>query len=131
MTDANSDNRIWMTPMLNSIAEIAGERAAIILGREKAGQQIYIPNAMTPDHWLADLVGLDAASAMAAHYGSQKIVLPAALGGDKRRRAAAIAEMAEKGYSLNKIVRLTGLSRSTVQSHMKRHRPDSAQGSLF
>ncbi len=131
MSEHGADNRMWMTPMLNSIAEIAGEQAALLLGREKAGQQVYIPSTVTADHWLTDLVGIDAASAIAAHYGSQKIVLPAALSGDKRRRAAAIAEMTEKGYSLNKIVRLTGLSRSTVQSHMKRHRPDSAQGSLF
>lgn len=120
-----------MTPLLNRIADVAGERAAIILGREKAGERISIPNTMGADHWLAKLVGLDAALAMSASFGSQKIDIPPALGGDKRRRAVTIAQMIDKGYSINTIVRLTGVSRSTVKEHLKRQPRDDGQGTLF
>ena len=99
MTDL--PDRAYMTPLLNRIADVAGERAAVILGREKAGQQIYVPENATPDHWLSELIGLDAAKAMAVRWGSKHIVIPAALAGDKIRRATTIAEMLDKGYSIN------------------------------
>lgn len=124
-------DRAYMTPLLNRIADVAGERAAIILGREKAGQRISIPNRMPADHWLVDLIGPEAANAMAEKFGSQKIDIPPALGGDKRRRAMTIAQMIDKGYSINEIVRATGVSRSTVKDHMKKRPRDSRQGSLF
>ena len=124
-------DRAYMTPLLNRIADVAGERAAIILGREKAGQRISIPNSMPANHWLAELSGHDAAKAMAEKFGSQKIDIPPALGGDKRRRAMTIAQMIDKGYSINEIVRATGVSRSTVKEHLKKRPRDDRQGSLF
>lgn len=124
-------DRAYMTPLLNRIADVAGERAAIILGREKAGQRISIPNTMPVDHWLAELIGIEAANAMAEKFGSQKIDIPPALGGDKRRRAMTIAQMIDKGYSINEIVRATGVSRSTVKEHLKKRPRDDRQGSLF
>lgn len=124
-------DRAYMTPLLNRIADVAGERAAIILGREKAGLQIYIPEKVSADHWLVEMIGLQAAAAMSEKFGSQKIDIPPALGGDKKRRAAAIAEMIDKGYSINKIVSLTGVSRSTVKEHLKKRPRDDRQGTLF
>lgn len=129
MADYSAD-RAWMTPLLNKIADIAGERAAVLLAKEKPGQQIYIPEFVTPDHWLTQLVGMDAAKALAAVYGSRKIILPVALNSDQRRRATAIAELLDKGYSINAIVRMTGVSRTTVREHAKR-KGDDRQGSLF
>lgn len=130
MTDAPPPDRAWFTPLLNRIADVAGERAALILGREKAGQQVYIPERITADHWLAELVGRDAAQAIAEKWGSQHIVIPAALGGDRYRRTAAIASLIEKGYSNNDIVRLTGVSLRTVTYHRSRS-TDDRQGELF
>lgn len=123
-------DRAWFTPLLNRIADVAGERAALLLGREKAGQQIYIPSKITCDHWLAELVGLEAATALSEIWKDQKIVLPRSLDGQLRDRAATIAEMHNKGYSLNTIVRLTGLSRTTVRTHVGRLK-DDRQGNLF
>lgn len=124
-------DRAYMTPLLNRIAEVAGERAAVILGREKAGQQIYIPENTAPNHWLSELIGVDAAKAMAAKWGSKHIVIPAALAGDKIRRAATIAELLDKGYSINEIVRETGVSFNTVRNHAKKRPRDDRQGELF
>lgn len=126
-------DRAWFTPLLNRIADVAGERAALLLGREKAGQQIYVPGTVKPGHWLAELVGPDAASALAEHFGDKLILIPQALSGEKRRRANTIAQLADKGYSIGKIVQLTGLSRSTVAQHVQRHRAntDDPQGNLF
>lgn len=127
MVDRSAD-RAWLTPLLNRIAEAGGERAALILGREKAGQEIYIPARISESHWLAELVGLEAARAIAEVYGGQNIVLPPALGGAKRRRAALLAEMIRRGYSVNQITRETGLARSTVYEHRSKAGDDTQTG---
>lgn len=129
----SQDDRPWMTPLLNRFADVAGVEAALTIGRAKAGQEISIPRKSPPGHWLHELVGAEAAEKIVAAFKDQKFTLPAALNGAKRQRAAAIAEMADKGYSLSKIVHLTGLSRSTVRVHLSRLdvKPNSRQGELF
>jgi DNA-binding NarL/FixJ family response regulator len=106
-------DRSWLSPLLNEIAEVAGERAAIILAREKACQRIYIPKTLPGDHWLIKLVGDEAAYKIAKRFAGHLDIAPA-LGGQKRRRRMAIAEMTENGWSIRKISKSIGISRSTV-----------------
>lgn len=125
-------DRAWLTPLLNQIADVAGVEAAIAIGQSKAGQQIYIPEKVTPDHWLTALVGLDAARKISAEFGSRHIIIAPAMAGAKRKRAALIADLIEKGYSTNEITRITGVARSTVMEHRAKRPPkDDPQGSLF
>lgn len=131
MTDSVLSDRAWFTPLLNRIADVAGERAAMILGVEKSGQQIYIPEKMAEDHWLARMIGLEPAAKMSVVWGSKHIDIPPALGGDRKRRASTIAQLLDKGYSINRIVQVTGVSRSTVREHSKKRPKDDGQGSLF
>lgn len=129
MVDRASD-RAWMPPLLNRIADIAGERAAILIGTEKACRKIHIPGRVGPKHWLAELVGLEAAQKIVEEFGSQNLVIPPALAGSKRQRARAIAELTGQGLSLNDVAAMVGVARSTVIEHRsKLKKPD--QGTLL
>lgn len=135
MTDLSSD-RPWFSPLLNKIAEVAGERAALILGRERACQSVFIPKFYRDGHWLPELVGEPAAKALILAFGGTELEIPPALSGQMRRRRHAIAELTEKGYSINHTTRLLGVSRTTVKNHRRRLRDDDSddeggQGSLF
>ncbi|SMH42248.1 helix-turn-helix domain-containing protein [Mesorhizobium australicum] len=127
-------DRSWFSPLLNRIADVAGVRAALMLGREKGCQTVYIPRRFGPQHWLPKLVGDDAAAALAKEFGGSKIDIPPALVGQKRKRRAAIAEMTENGYSIARITRALGVAKSTVKDHRRRLRgdeDDGPQGKLF
>lgn len=129
-------DRAWLTPLLNRIADAAGEKAALILAREKSAQKIYIPapSYIDGDHWLAVMVGLDEARAIAEEFGGHDIVLPPSIGGQKRKRADILAEMIAKGHSVNAITAATGVARSTVYDHRAKQKAspkDDKQGSLF
>ena len=113
-------DRVWLTPLLNRIADVAGEEAAIALGRARPGEYVYIPERVSAGHWLAEAVGLEAAEKIAVAFGPTKFEIPQALAGDKRRRAAAIADLIDKGYSTNAIARSLGVSRSTVAQHRRK-----------
>lgn len=130
--ETRDPDRAWFSPLLNKIAEIAGDRAALILGRDKACETIYVPRHFGPSHWLCKLVGEEAARALASEFGGSKLEIPPALNGQNRKRQAAIAQMTDKGYSINKITRSLGVARSTVKDHRRRmRRDDDDQGSLF
>lgn len=129
---SDQPDRLWLTPLLNKIAAVSSEDAALALGTQRAGQKIYIPEKVSADHWLAVLVGIEDAKAIAEAFGSQHLIIPAALAGAKRKRAALIAALIEKGYSTNEITRVTGVARSTVMEHRAKQGPkDDPQGSLF
>lgn len=129
MVDRLSD-RAWMPPLLNRIADVAGERAAILLGTEKACRKIHIPGRVGENHWLSELVGLAAAQKIVEHFGTQNLVIPPALAGSKRQRARAIAELSAQGLSLNEVAVMLGIARSTVIEHRsKLKKPD--QGTLL
>lgn len=125
-------DRAWLTPLLNEIADVAGVEAAITIGQVKAGQRIYIPEKVTREHWLASLVGYDSALKISEAFGSRALIIAPAMAGAKRKRAAVIADLIEKGYSANEITRITGVARSTVMAHRAKRPPkDDPQGSLF
>lgn len=124
MTDPHDVDQAWLSPLLNRIADVAGIRAALLLGREKACQTVYIPHRFGPKHWLPQLIGPDAALKLAGEFGGAKILIPPALAGQKRRRQRAIAEMTRKGYSINQTASSLGVARSTVNEHRRRLRDD-------
>ncbi|MBP0439455.1 hypothetical protein [Tianweitania sediminis] len=137
MTEQHDPDRAWLSPLLNRIADVAGVRAALLLGNEKACQTIYIPQRVNNEHWLPKLIGMEAARKLAADFGGMKIVIPPALVGEKRRRQRAIAEMTRKGYSISSTASSLGVARSTVNEHRRRlkepdgDRDDDEQGTLF
>ena len=112
--------RAWFSPLLNQIAEIAGDRAALLIGREKACQRVYIPKTITAGHWLIDLVGDEAAHKLAAALGPNHLDIPPALGGQMRRRRRAITEMTSNGWSINRISKALGIARSTVTDQRRK-----------
>lgn len=126
------EDRAWLSPLLNRIADAAGIRAALILGSEKGCQTVYIPHRFGPKHWLPKLIGMEAALKLAAEFGGSKLDIPPALVGEKRRRQRAIAEMTRKGYSINRTTASLGVARSTVKRHRQslRNQPED-EGSLL
>lgn len=124
--------RAWFSPLLNEIADVAGERAALLIGRDKACQRVYIPKTLAPDHWLIGLVGDEAALKIAARFGPAHLDIPPALGGQMRRRRRAITEMTRNGMSINQITRALGVARSTVTDQRRKlGRKDDRQPDLF
>lgn len=128
-----TDDRAWMTPLLREIAEIAGDEAAIALGREKACRRVHIPETVPEGHWLTMLCGQAAASAIADRYGGTDLFIAPALGGRQRFVSETIATMTDNGFTIDDIAHTLGIARSTVIDHRAKLRAarDSRQGDLF
>ena len=112
-----------LPPLLAELADIIGLEATMTLAEHHGGQRIAVPGKMKPDHWLAGLLGFEAATALSAYVtDGNRVHLdipygPAWTKADKWRRTA---EMIDKGKSANEIAQALGLTRRAVFDRKKR-----------
>ena len=131
MTDQLPE-RAWFSPLLNEIADVAGDRAALLIGREKACQRIRIPKSVRPGHWLPELVGEEAAAKIVKRYGDSHLDIPPALSGQMRRRRRDITEITLQVWPISRITKTLGIARSTVTDQRRKiARPSNQPPDLF
>lgn len=122
---------VALPQVVQELIEIAGADAAWALVREKGGQQIYLPGKVKQDHWLAKLVGLDAAEKICTFYragaSGGHLLIPMA---SAAQRQAAFGRAIESGGSNNRVAAELGVHERTVRRHRARIRDDK-QGNLF
>ena len=99
--------------VLAEIATVAGDDAALAVAEARGGTQVYIPPAPAPDHWLSELVGHDAALAIADRLtcgvGGMRVELPLGPKGQAARARAAVDRLIRAGeLSERDIARATG-----------------------
>lgn len=126
------------TGVLAEIAEVAGEAAALQLAHAKGGQErVYIPKPdyLAAGHWLVDLVGMEAAVAIAARLGGGHVEITMGTTVTRARKWAAMWSALASGKSGAVAARVAGLHQRTVRRHRNGHSggggDDGGQGSLF
>ncbi|MGJ5203604.1 helix-turn-helix domain-containing protein [Bradyrhizobium sp. HKCCYLR20261] len=133
--------------VLQEIADVAGEAAALKIAAQHGGRRVYFPSAdrlvaVDGEHyWLIDCVGHELARKICKHFEvdgrGQRIEIPLHVGGTYRQFVRQIAErlhqLEDEGKSSTEIARALGLTQRTVHRHRSRHRghKNKNQGSLF
>jgi hypothetical protein len=122
---------------LELIVELVGQGPALKLAAGKGGQRVYIPQTLDENHWLAKLIGIEAACILARHYSGELIVIPQGPSGTlaqvqrimRRRRSDGLA----RGMSANEVAAFSGYSvRHIYRSRAaERHDATRGQGDLF
>lgn len=113
------------------IERVAGKEAAIKLSRERGGRTIYTPYEIQEDHWLAELVGLEAARKICEHYrvgnAGARLLIPIAKQAMQRH---VMTEALEAGASASKAAEASGMHERSAYRNRRRIR-DQRQGKLF
>lgn len=135
--------------ILEEIAGVIGEVAALAIASRVGGRRVYIPAKMSfgnPDavegaHWLIEAVGFDNAVKLCAHFAvdgrGQRVDIPLHVGGTYKQMIRAIAERIHRydqdDLSAPAIVSKLGVTDRTVRRHRARHRgaKPSKQGKLL
>lgn len=123
--------------LLQEIADVVGEAAALAIASRAGGTRIYLPAQASDDHWLVQAVGRAAADKLCHHFAvdgrGQRLDIPLHVGGTFRQLTRAIAEAVHKmddgtEASSQQIARRFGVTQRTVHRHRARHRGDSRSG---
>lgn len=126
------DYRAQLPEVIADIAEVAGIDAAMAIAHAKGGHEVFIPAHAKPQpHWLAEIVGLDAAVKICDFYrvndNGTKLVIPMA---SAARRKEVWFKALQGDTPVNQIASQLGVHRRTVFRHIKQKKSDD-QGELF
>lgn len=115
--------------ILQEIADIVGEDAALAIAAARGGTQVYIPPEPPSDHWLCKLIGVALARALAAELTmgikGLRLELPLGPTGHAAQMRARVDAMIEAGASERDIAMAT---RYTIRA-IRRRRARLATGS--
>lgn len=110
------------TPEAERLARLIGPEAAFALIEAHGGVRIYVPGEVAP--WMVDLLGADAAAALAGEYGRGYLAVP--LG-----RVWRVLAYQARGMSYRAIARAVGCSESGVWRALDRYAVTNKQYDLF
>jgi hypothetical protein len=127
-----------LSGILGEIEEAAGLAVALQLASERGGREVYIPQpgSLTAEHWLVQLVGMEAAQKVAQRIGGGRVELPLGPAGGSRSKVwATIRQALSEGKSAPEAARLAGVHHKTVRRHKNGYSgaagDDDSQGRLF
>ncbi|MEC9243443.1 helix-turn-helix domain-containing protein [Nitratireductor rhodophyticola] len=111
--------------VLAEIAEVAGAEAAWALARTQGGATIYIPAEADDNHWLTELVGMEAAEKICQHFrvgnSGARILIPLAKLSEQRLR---LHRALEAGMSAPQAARAAGMHERSAFRARARMRDD-------
>ncbi|WP_273792395.1 helix-turn-helix domain-containing protein [Brucella anthropi] len=123
--------RSSMPEVLVEIAQVAGTEVAWEIVRAQGGVTVYIPSHPKPDHWLVELVGMEAAQKICAHFcvGKTGIRLTIPMGKYTNSRERLVKAL-EAGMTAPQAALAAGMHERSAYRARKRIRK-SKQGNLF
>lgn len=103
-----------LEPVLQRFVQAIGLANTMRLVERCAGVPTYFPRQPTPEHWLTQLIGMDAALRVAAMWGGESPVLPGALPALRELRNRQM-RAARADTSIRGLARAYRLGRRRVQ----------------
>lgn len=129
----------WLPPLLSEIADVAGVNAALAIADARGGERVTIPAKVKPGHWLVQVVGMEAAEKISAHYrigyggtGGASLTLPLGPASNPSQIRRRLDQMILDGVSADKIARVLRVHRTTVfrRKALLEAKPEAAEGPL-
>ncbi len=115
-----------MQRAIRELSNVIGLADAIEVVRRWGGRDMYVPVKVESGDPLALTLGLDTARRMVAHYGGQRLQLPAERNALLDLRNAAIIAQHDGGASMESIGLQYGLTRQAVSHILRTHREREA-----
>ncbi|KMO32497.1 helix-turn-helix domain-containing protein [Methylobacterium aquaticum] len=125
--------KLGLPPVLRTIADAAGVTAALKLAQARGGTRIYVPRRVAEGHWLAELIGVEAARQVAKMYAGENVLIPLGLTGTVQNARRVARQALDEGASVTQAARVSGLTERTIYNLRSREgggRQDD-QGDLF
>ena len=99
------------------LIDIIGINAALRIVEQRGGIRLYVPAKATAEHWLADLIGLDALQALSSVYAREEIDIPRCAA---TLKAIKDREIANSTASNSELARRYGMTERNVRKIRRR-----------
>lgn len=121
-----SDDDLHLAGVLGELVRLGFRRAALTLLRERGGISVYVPADPQTGQPLVDLIGMDAARALAGLYGGDHVEIASrnAMATAKQR---ILRDVAAGASGTNALALKHGVSSRHVRAVVENARPDPRQ----
>ena len=130
--------------LLGELEAVAGREAALKVAKAVGGTRVSFPFDVSEDHWLAQLVGMEAAQAICGHfrttgaggerYGARHVFVPRGPYRYHTQGRERIVQELISGASPRAAARSAGMSERTayrVKAEMRKKKKKDTQGLLL
>lgn len=128
---SEDDRYTYLPGIMREIVDVAGAAAAWEIARTCGGRPVTFPAHVDNNHWLVELVGLDAAQKLCDHFsvGGKRVRIEIPLARDAERRLRLIKAL-EGGMAATDAAAVSGMHVRTAYRTRKKMKEDD-QGELF
>lgn len=120
---------------VRELVEVIGLAAALAIVEARGGVRLSVPTKATAEHWLAELIGLEALEALVAVYAREEIEVPRCAAALRTLQERRIVAEFERGASNAELARKYQYTERGIRKLRRRVegeiQGETAQGSLF
>ena len=103
-----------LPPTAQAVADVIGRDATLTLARSVKFRSLYIPKRLPAGHWLRDVLGDQAAEALAEEFQGMQLPLARCANVFREERDRRILNLKREGTPVKDIARTIGMPESTV-----------------
>lgn len=121
---------------IQTLAEVIGESAALTLVRawppttsSTTGRHrviVYVPSTLPDQHRLIDILGLEVAQRLVAHFGGELLFLASCFAASAHERREQIAQAVASGMPREHVAQEFGVSQTTIKRAIRGARSTAA-----
>ena len=125
----------YLPASIQELIEVVGVSAALAIVEERGGITLCVPTQALPDHWLVELIGLAALTALVERYRGEEIEIARCAAAMRAIQEQQIVREAEAGASNATLARRYGYTERGIRKLRRRVEGEladaTAQGQLF
>lgn len=123
----------YLPASVRDLVDVVGMPAALAIVEARGGIRLCVPKRVTPDHWLVDLIGVDALQALISVYSGEEIEVPRCYAALRAIRDQQIVAEAEAGASNAELARKHNYTERGIRKLRRRVEKEieSPQNDLF
>ncbi|WP_275100128.1 hypothetical protein [Sedimenticola hydrogenitrophicus] len=125
----------YLPDSVQELIEVVGLAATLVIVEERGGIRLCVPARATPDHWLADRIGMPALTALVERYQNEEIEVARCVAALRAVQEQQIVREAEAGASNATLARRYGYTERGIRKLRRRVEGEladaTAQGQLF
>lgn len=129
-TQLNLIDETRLTDSIQTLADIIGMEAALLLVKRFSGVPLYIPSASAKEHTIANVIGQEAFEKLAGYFPHETIRLPKYDSVERQLAHQKVVSMKREGQSNREIALALNYTQRYVEMLVSEHR-DEIQLDLF
>lgn len=119
---------------VQEMADVIGLHETLLIVQERGGIRLCVPTKAKQNHWLSDLIGIEAMKKLVEYYCGEEIEIPRCAAAIKAAQEEEMYKLLESGMSQPQVAKMFGYTERTIRRlkvRIEERQQLASQESLF